>query len=36
MISLKCPDCGFFFSVDFPDDIQKMNGSNCIPALAEQ
>ena len=41
MISLKCPDCGFFFSIDFPDDIseeerKEMNGSNCIPALAEQ
>lgn len=21
MISLKCPNCGFFFCVDFPDDI---------------
>lgn len=23
MISLKCPKCGFFFSVDFPDDITE-------------
>ena len=23
MISLRCPNCGFFFSVDFPDDITK-------------
>lgn len=23
MISLKCPDCGFFFSIDFPDDISE-------------
>lgn len=21
MISLKCPQCGFFFSVSFPNDI---------------
>lgn len=21
MISLKCPDCGFFFSIGFPDNI---------------
>jgi len=21
MISLRCPDCGFFFSVGLPDDI---------------
>lgn len=23
MISLRCPNCGFFFSVDFPDDITE-------------
>lgn len=23
MISLKCPNCGFFFCVDFPDDISE-------------
>lgn len=23
MVSLKCPECGFFFSVDFPDDISE-------------
>ena len=23
MISLHCPNCGFFFSVDFPDDITE-------------
>ena len=23
MISLKCPNCGFFFSVEFPDDISE-------------
>ena len=23
MISLKCPDCGFFFSIEFPDDISE-------------
>lgn len=23
MISLKCFDCGFFFSIDFPDDISE-------------
>lgn len=23
MISLKCPNCGFFFSVDFHDDISE-------------
>lgn len=23
MISLKCPKCGFFFSIGFPDDITE-------------
>lgn len=23
MVSLKCPECGFFFCVDFPDDISE-------------
>lgn len=32
MISLKCPKCGFFFCVDFPDDIteeEKAELSKC-------